>query len=75
VPLSNFRGFIIRYTATFFLPVKVLAAMYKGKLMAGLKNLESTDKLLMPKSAAGLFWKTTGSVSSTGCIGQTGTST
>ena len=40
--------------APFFMPVKVVAAMYKGKFMAGLKDLRSAGKLLIPDGAAGL---------------------
>lgn len=36
--------------ASFFIPIKVLAALYKGKFMAGLKEYRSSGKLASPKN-------------------------
>lgn len=37
--------------AGFFIPVKALAKLYRGKFMAGLKSLHSSGKLVVPETA------------------------
>lgn len=41
-------------SASFFIPVKALAKLYRGKFMDGLKSLRSSGKLAIPEAAGGM---------------------
>ena len=45
---------VLKPGTSFFIPVKVIAAMYRGKFMAGLRDLYNAGKLTLPKSLASL---------------------
>ena len=42
---------ILPKDAAFFIPVKALAKLYRGKFMAGMKDLRSSGKLAIPETA------------------------